>query len=416
MASSELEDSTQTTQSLSLVGESDSEMKETKSIPEMPLLSWKDRARTAVEKTFWSWNQVQKFRKLRHKLIRKRPKDDWHLQEPDSVSSDILRQLMPDSLATCMKTMRAKLHPKIPNREVKWIHKKGEKIVEVQTVTDTPSLDVGHFGSIFHFLPYGKIESVIKLQRFEHVKRPLDIYSYLMEILIGLLIQNRDISCTPYILDVVKSPLGDVGMVMEKLSYNLWDFFFRGPGATDKIHGLLILIEVAHKLYILQKCFDFRHRDLRMKNIMLTSLHKTPQPQLVRIIDLGKSTILFEGKLYSAYSGDHFTHVGRDYDLGFLFADMLIQFDRHHSARKQLHIYEATLQYFCQGIRYEDLVYENHKNYLSILMHRVADRPERTKEFSNPYHVFQYLWGLLEKRGYRNEYTDEGDSKEQTIW
>ena len=151
--------------------------------------------------------------------------------------------------------------------------------------------------------------------------------------------------------------------------------------------GLFVLLELAEKLYQLQNIFDFRHRDLRLSNIMLTS--STLTGKNIRIIDFGKASIVFENQLFSAYPGYRFENVRSDFDLGYFFADMLIVFACERNAEKLLGMYEQTLRHFCKGIEYRDLIMEEH--HLQTLMKRVHKRPATTRHYSTPLYVFQTL-------------------------
>jgi hypothetical protein len=308
---------------------------------------------------------------------------------------------MTSELANALLTMRAKVAPQIPERKTvkTWKKdKKGKKVLHVSVETSEIALSSGHFGLIFPYLPYRSGPTVLKLQRFENVHKSLDIYSHIMEMLIGVLIQSRGLECTSRIVDVVRTEIGDVGAVISRLQNTVYHFFLQGPGAKNYKRGLLILIEIAEKLYRLQKCFNFRHRDFRMKNIMLTTMELSPES--VRIIDLGKTSITFQGENWSAYSGVVYEHVSSDFDLSFLFGDFYLHLLNDAKYYKQLQMYEPILVHFLQGVRLKGLVGE--ETYLARLMERVHLRPPKTKKFSTPEYVYRYLENELETLSARN--------------
>jgi hypothetical protein len=381
--------------------------------------AWEERAIKDLEAVFWNWDECLEFREMREKLLLT-SKQYQQLAEQmiteDSV--DISRLLLPDILAQKFKSMHAPIvRDNVPTRKrtlspIRWDEKLNKPIIEISVATNYSAIDSGHFGWIFEYLTFGTTQSVLKLLRYEHVKKPLDIYSFVMEIIIGILIQARGLLCTPRIIYVIKTDKTDVGLGMEKLSAPLSDFFFKGAGATDVRLGLLILIEVVQKLFWLQRVFRFRHRDFRMKNVMLKSDFKitnevllgnndddddddtkggsiTPQPGNVRIIDLGKSSIYFQGKCFTSYAGWKYGGVRKDFDLGFFLCDMLLQFEKHSNAKVQLELYEPIVRPLLLGIRYDDLV--NQSNIYSILMSRVHNRVPSTRYLTRPRYVNKQL-------------------------
>lgn len=366
---------------------------ETKSIlsESKNLFDWEKHARQSLEQVFWQWDDCKRFRQLRESYLSEQRKIRKYGQEEK-------HELMTPELMNALQTLKAKMTTLAPKRKVvrNWRRNaKGKDIMEIKVETSQTPLSGGHFGLVFDYVPYGNILTVIKLQRFENVKKSLDIYSYIMEIFIGIIIQSRGFVCTPKIMDVVRTQAGDIGCVMEKLQNTLYYFFLEGPGAKDYVRGLLILIELSEKLYRLQECFHFRHRDFRMKNVMLTQISKDHQkPECVRIIDLGKTSIVFQKEPYSAYSGVVYEDVSSDFDLGFFFADMLIHFERDRNYYKQLLMYEDLLLHFLQGVKFQSLV--GQEAYLAKLMERVHLRPEKTKIFSTPEYVYRFLLAELE--------------------
>ena len=345
-----------------------------------------------IEQFFWPWEQVLKFCNLRSKYA----KDQRHLRIFE----------LPLELAFYICKTRAKLSTYIPDRspDQKFIlDKKGRKIknqegqytLEFMMKTSEPPIAVGHYGIVFNYNDiHSNISGVLKLSRWEHIQRGVDCYSFLMEMIILLIIQNQSFLFVPRILDIVRTPKGDLGYVMERLEITLDDFFMIGVGSKNYIFGLLILLELSQILVDLQNQFDFRHRDLRMKNIMLTT--SIPRNNCVKIIDLGHSSIQYQHKLFSAYPGSHYNHVTSDFDLGFFFADMLIRFERENKkCRYQLEKYEPFLLHFIEGIPHENLIHA--ENHLSKLWNLVDIRSPETKKFSTPEYVCQYLYDSCEK-------------------
>ena len=328
---------------------------------------------------FWPWSTVKQFVELRKK----------YLSTSARYHSLDIGKLLPVELLHYIKTMKVSTSPFHVQREM--VHEENEYgELHVVPHIDPEPLSCGHFGLIFDYSKITGYPTVIKLQRLENVKRPLDIYSYLMEIFIAVLLQHYELTryCTPRIYQVVRmKQVEDIGCVMEKLTSNLYDFFMKTYGSTNYQLGLQVLRDTAGRLHLLQKNFQFRHRDFRMRNVMLAG--KTISEGCVRIIDLGKSSITFDRRHFSAYSGQLYEEVTEDFDLGFFFTDMLLHFLRDSKCMKQLRMYETLLSHFIQGIRYESLL--SKKEYLSLLMEKVHHRKVESKKYSTPKYVYDTI-------------------------
>ena len=290
--------------------------------------NWEDYAISCIESKFWNWRTCLHFYGFRSKYIESSLKGQLQLLKQLSLSD-----LLPDEFVSAIESMKASLSNYTPLRTlIKKIRPATSKRKKMQyKVLVQPSitpLGGGHFGFVFPYLEYKKtdpsgdrkpIATVLKLQRWENVKEPLDIHSFLTEILIGIMIQSRGLDATARIVDVVRTQqVGDVGVVFEFLPTNVAYFFAKGMGSIDYLAGLKVLMDLADKMYQLQKYFHFRHRDFRMKNVMLTCSPKHfPTDSCVRIIDLGKASITFSNKLFSAYYGFAYCNVRSDFDMGF---------------------------------------------------------------------------------------------------
>lgn len=365
--------------------------------------SWEDRGIRDLEVAFWKWSECLEFLALREQLLLTSKEYQLLAKRMTTEHSlDIPKVLFPDALAEKFHRMNAPIvKHQIPIRKrsqspIQWDEKVQGQVVEISVSTNCQALNAGHFGIIFPYVTFGSTESVLKLLRYEHVKKPLDIYSFVMEIIIGILIQARGLTCTPRIINVIRTDKMDVGLVMEKLTTSLRDFFFKGAGASDVRLGLLILIELAQKVHFLQVAFKFRHRDLRAPNVMLKydgeeKSQMTPQPGNLRIIDLGKSSIYFKGKLFSSYSGWKYHKVRKDFDLGFFFCDMLLQFEKRSDGKRPLEMYEPIIRPFLRGIRYDDLAAPKQSNIYSTLMSRVHHRDSSTRFLTRPKYINQQL-------------------------
>lgn len=349
--------------------------------------NWEKQAIQQVEFVFWSWDLVIAFTKLRSHYGR----NQKYVQIRD----------LPDELTEFICNTKARISKYIPERTLEKQYEKSkdgtEEVVCNMTVkTSELPLAVGHFGMVFDYKdPKYKSGAVLKLIRWEHVLRSINCYSFMMEMIISILIQSKNLNYTPQLHTVVRTPKGDLGLVMEKLQITLSEFFLseNGLGATNYKYGLLVLLEIAHIIGDLQSEFEFRHRDLRMRNIMLTSAE--PKSNCVKIIDLGQSSIVFQNRSFSAYSGTHFEKLSEDFDLGFLFADMLIQFEQHNNQyRYQLEHYEPYLLPLVEGIYYENLIGD--QRHLSKLASYVKQRPPSTKKFSTPAYVCEYLYSACQ--------------------
>lgn len=380
---------------------------EKKNVTKPKWLKWEEYAMVCIESKFWPWKVCQKFYDFRIKYIKS------HLQTPLKHLKQLsIERLLPKEMVQAFLSMKATISPHTPERTLS-SHKSGNKKKPQYQVVVNPSippLGAGHFGFVFPYLHYQKqsteshpnrktyLKTVLKLQRWENVHETLDSHSFLVEILIGIIIQSRGLHATARIVDVVRTKqVGDVGVVFEYLPTNMAYFFLKGIGSKNYLAGLKVLMDLTEKVYQLQKCFHFRHRDFRMKNVMLTcSPHNFPTESSVRIIDLGKASIQFQKREYSAYYGFVYLNVRTDFDLAFFLADMLINFHQE-SAQDQIEMYAPLLDPLLHGVQYRSLLVSRKKNHLSQLMDKVHTRNQKYHHLCEPPFVYQTLQAEFER-------------------